>query len=395
MMNRFVSSCCGWGVHLRRFALLAVIIASLVLASSGAPQATAADTPGAEPANQLDEHQRMVNRAVAYLLKQQRGDGSINDKGNRNATAMTAMSLLAMAAVGHTPADETPEGKAMLKALEFVLRDDRQDKYGYFGGKDGSRMYGHGITALMLSELYGMTGNEEIDEEIHRKLAKAVELIVRAQRVRKSRGHEGGWRYEPNSNDSDLSLTVWQLMTLRSAKNAGFDVPKSSIDAAVEYLKRSYHSRRDREGIATNLNSGFTYQAGRNDVRFTPTSMGMLAMQVCGEYEAEEVKGSANWLQDRPPKWGERFFFYGLYYYSQGMYQFGEGLKQEGDKEEGQQVMDAAFDRVMDLLKDRQRGDGSWQSGDSSERSAGNVYCTSMAILSLSVKYHYLPIYQR
>jgi hypothetical protein len=29
------------------------------------------------------------------------------------------------------------------------------------------------------------------------------------------------------------------------------------------------------------------------------------------------------------------------------------------------------------------------------ERGTGRVYCTSLAVLSLSVKYHYLPIYQR
>jgi hypothetical protein len=28
------------------------------------------------------------------------------------------------------------------------------------------------------------------------------------------------------------------------------------------------------------------------------------------------------------------------------------------------------------------------------ERSAGRIYCTALAMLSLSVKYHYLPIYQ-
>ena len=33
--------------------------------------------------------------------------------------------------------------------------------------------------------------------------------------------------------------------------------------------------------------------------------------------------------------------------------------------------------------------------GSGSEGSAGHVYTTSMAILALAVKYHYLPIYQR
>jgi len=47
----------------------------------------------------------------------------------------------------------------------------------------------------------------------------------------------GGWRYlnkrYPHLNDSDLSVTGWQLMFLRSAKNAGFDVPEKNINDGV------------------------------------------------------------------------------------------------------------------------------------------------------------------
>ena len=37
----------------------------------------------------------------------------------------------------------------------------------------------------------------------------------------------GGWRYihDLDDVDSDLSVTGWQLMFLRSARNAGFEVP--------------------------------------------------------------------------------------------------------------------------------------------------------------------------
>ena len=35
----------------------------------------------------------------------------------------------------------------MAKALEFILLEKNQDEVGYFG-KDGGRMYGHGIVTL-------------------------------------------------------------------------------------------------------------------------------------------------------------------------------------------------------------------------------------------------------
>ena len=44
----------------------------------------------------------------------------------------------------------------MKHALDYVLLPENQDATGYFGKADGSRMYGHGITTLMLAEMLGM-----------------------------------------------------------------------------------------------------------------------------------------------------------------------------------------------------------------------------------------------
>src|SRR5204863_5739445 len=88
-----------------------------------------------------------ISRAIDYLVSVQDKDGAITE-GNHNHTAMTSLAIMAMAAVGHQPSDETKQGAAMKKALSFVLRPDRQEVQGYFGGRDGSRMYGHGITTL-------------------------------------------------------------------------------------------------------------------------------------------------------------------------------------------------------------------------------------------------------
>jgi hypothetical protein len=76
------------------------------------------------------------------------------------------------------------------------------------------------------------------------------------------------------------------------------------------------------------------------------------------------------------------------------MYQFGEGLRQEGKEKEGDKFIDDSFKHVIDILESKQQRDGSWR-GSGGESSAGQVYCTTMALLSMSVKYHYLPIYQR
>ncbi len=330
---------------------------------------------------QKDETDIAVDKAIDYLVSKQREDGAIIDKSHD--TTMTALSIMAMASVGIQPADPTPKGQAMQKALSFILQEDRVDDKGYFGSKDGSRMYGHGIITLMLTEMIGMGASEEQDRLIHDRCQKAIDVILSSQKEKKPTHFRGGWRYNPNAKDSDLSVSVWQLMALRSARNDGLQVPASAIRDAVDYLKRSYSSPLDRNGLPEKKASGFTYEPHRSSPTFTMTAAGLLAMQVCGEYESPLVAGAADWLLEHPPKWKERFCSYGTYYYAQGMYQRG------GEHAKTAQQL------VTEMLLEKQATNGSWTAENGSEKGHGAVYATSMSVLSLSVKYHYLPIYQK
>ena len=82
-------------------------------------------------------------------------------------------------------------------------------------------MYCHGISTLMIAEVVGMAPDSALAGEIRPALAKAVELILKAQARKKPKDQEGGWRYQPDSTDSDLSVTGWQVMALRAAGAAG------------------------------------------------------------------------------------------------------------------------------------------------------------------------------
>jgi hypothetical protein len=334
-----------------------------------------------QDAFQADDIDAAVSRGVSYLLTQQKKDGSITDRGHENA--MTALAIMAMASAGHQPADSTPEGVAMTRGLSFLLAEGRQDQHGYYGASDGSRMYGHGIVTLMLTEMLGMGADSIMDAKIHASCQKAIDLIVRSQAVRKAAQARGGWRYTPDAGDSDLSVSVWQVMALRSAKNDGLDVSSDTIDRAIDYLKRSFTSPLDSQGNPRDRKSGFSYEPNGGGPSFTMTSAGLLAMQVCGQYESPLVIGAADWLLEHPPQWSDRFVLYGLYYFAQGMHQRGGSHSEK------------AMQLVSDLLLTRQKPNGSWESSGGEEQNAGAVYCTSMALLSLSVKYHYLPIYQR
>ncbi|MEO1529730.1 MAG: hypothetical protein AAFX06_30295 [Planctomycetota bacterium] len=362
----------------RRNALRSLLMAPALAAVS-------TDLIGAEPPSIDDLYvddvlDRACSRAIDFLLSEQKANGSITSRAH--SLALTSLAIMAFAAVGIEPSEPSKRGDGMRRALDFILEDRNQEDSGYFGGRDGSRMYGHGIVTLMLTEMLGMGASPEQNEKIHDRLEKSLELILRSQAVRKERKLVGGWRYAPGSPDSDLSVTIWQLMALRSAKNDGMPVPIEAIDLALGYLRNSFTGRRQGDRIVGE--GGFSYTPGQSRPSFTMTAAGLLAMQVCGQYEASEVKVAAEWLFNNPPRAsGERYLFYGLYYYAQGMHQLGGKYA-----ERSSQI-------VSSMMLQRQRNDGSWLAPGGEERNIGLVYSTSLAVLSLSVRYHYLPIYQR
>ena len=352
---------------LRRFigSILSIASTALCLAA-----------PALRAADPVDE---ALAKGVKYLVSEQDETGAINTKGRRNETAMTSLALLAMASCGHQPGDPTPAGIAMRKGLASILRPEVQTSDGYFGEKDNSRMYGHGITTLMLSEMLGMGLDSAQDDLLREKTRKALELILKAQKVPKNDLGRGGWRYLPSDTSSDMSVTVWQVMALRAARNAGMDIPKEAIDDAVKYIKRLYSPENDKRGKGRP--GGFGYQDKGNAI--STTAEGLLALQVSGDYESEETLGAAERLFRDGVRTDERWFFYTTYYYAQGMYQ------------RGGKYADAARAKVAELLLPLQSREGYWENGGGDGREAGKVYATSMAILSLAVKNHFLPIYQR
>lgn len=325
-----------------------------------------------------DDIDQAIERGINFLMSNVRNDGSIADRGHE--VAMTSLAIMAMASVGIQPGIDDLRSRIMTHAIDYVLTDRNQDAQGYFGNADGSRMYGHGIVTLMLTEMLGTGATIQQNQRIHESLVKALQLILKAQAVRKPSTLAGGWRYAPSATDSDLSVSVWQLMALRSAKNDGMDVPAASIALALKYLENSYTSPK---GQTTNILGGFSYTPRQGHPSFTMTAAGLLAMQVCGQYESAMVKGASEWLMQNPPRTKERFFHYGVYYYAQGMHQAGGKYAKRADE------------LVPKMLLDMQDPRGAWMANNNEERNIGRVYATALSILSLSVRYHYLPIYQR
>ena len=56
---------------------------------------------------------------------------------------------------------------------------------------------------------------------------------------------------------------------------------------------------------------------------------------------------------------------------------------------------ETARQRTEQILVGAQSAEGNWYPRNGNEKSAGAVYATSLALLSLSIHHHFLPIYQK
>jgi hypothetical protein len=294
-----------------------------------------------------------VEKALKYLAKQQGSDGSW---GN---TAITGFVLLAFMANGHVP-NQGDYGKIVASGVRHLITCCRED--GYLVGPRGGNMYCHGMATLAMTQVYGMTG----DEDVKKVTKKAIDLIVKTQ------NNEGGWRYDPSPTGADISVTIMQVMALRGAKDAGLQVPDKVMEDSIKYINRCY----DR------ASGGYRYQPYSRGAGFARTAAGVCVLQLCGEYEAEEIKRAVEYMERVGDDRGH--YWYGHYYAAHAMNQVG------GEKWE------TYYKRMRDrLLADGyQRDTGEWY--DSRREAAyGPSYQTAIAVLILSVPTHYLPIYQK
>jgi hypothetical protein len=314
---------------------------------------------------------RAIDRGLQNLkAMQSRLDGSWHGRGAAENPAVTSLAVMAFLSAGHVPG-EGPYGEVVENGIRWVLR--KQAPNGLIATAGGHEMYHHGICTLMLAEVAGMTDGE-LGKEVRHKLEKAVAIILKAQRTR---GEErGGWRYHVAPVDgADISVTGWQLMALRAAKNVGCDVPAENIEKAVDFLKRCQDPR----------SGGFRYlPGGRLTVACTGTSI--LGLEICGKerhHTPETLRGGAFLIQSHNlPYWNQEWFFYSIYYGAQAAFQLGGNY------------WSVYRPRLHEVLLRNQSGSGFWE-GKSADSSYGRAYCTAMAILALTVEYRYLPIYQR
>lgn len=308
---------------------------------------------------------KAVDRGFEYLLSVEQPDGSFPESNGRSTgiSSLVGMSLLAK---GHVPG-QGRYGDAINRRIDYALAHTSPEGLVDCGDHGNGPMYAHNISALFLSEVSGMVDLER-QGRLDVALAKAIQVILRAQAVPKSDEHKGGWRYQPNSNDSDLSCSGWALMALRSARLNGAPVPPQAITDAVDYTLRRMERKIGH--------FGYMDQFQHKD---SLTGAGLLCLELCGRHGTPDNLRAGDWiLENHPGLPRAEFEFYGNYYNAQGMFQLGG------------KYWKTYADWMYPHYLESQNEDGSWLG----ER-FGRVYGTTMMILAFTVPARQLPIYQR
>ncbi len=312
-----------------------------------------------------DSVNEAVDKGLTYLVSQQ--DTVTGTFKGSMPNTYTALSCMALMASGHLPG-RSHYGENLRRGILHLVRATQSNE-GYLGQEGSARMYGHGICTLALCEAYGMMEEERDNALIKEALERAIKIIINAQATTGIK--RGGWRYNPKPGDADLSVTAWQILALRAAQNCQLEIPEKTITEAVDYIRRSY----------TPSHKGFSYSPG-GSVSLAMRSAGVVCMNALGltknDKDKAMIRSAAEPLLNLDPKSGSHFY-YQTYYVATAANMAGEDYREN------------LLPKVESILMDLQLPTGEFRKHSGHE---GGVYATAFSVISLCVRYQFLPIYQ-
>jgi len=232
-----------------------------------------------------------VLRALRWLKKNQQADGSWKSQ----KIAMTGLAVLTFLAHGDKPGSSTEEfGLTVQKALDFLIKQQKDD--GRFNGVDGNE-YAHLIATYALSEAYGMTMNPNVKAAAEKALAP----IIKGQHP--TGGWD--YRMNPNPSDGtshgmkageyrdDTSYMGWAVQALKAAKMANIHV--EGLEKAYKLAPRGFKKNAAKGG-------GFGYTS---PAKGGLTSVGVLCMMFLGASGEREVRESIELMDEWRPSFSK------------------------------------------------------------------------------------------
>ena len=244
-----------------------------------------------------------VLAGLRWLVKVQQPNGAWHFSGSfpqsaakrlEDDHAATAMALLAFQGYGVTPDSHHPQliefVQPVRRGWEWLLRQQNPD--GSFvspSAKNTNRFYTHGFCTIALCELLAMTGGEPFREPAQR----GIDYCVRHQSLRR-----GGWRYLPDrfSDQSDMSVTGWIVLALKSGESVGLTVPPETYIKVMKLLDSMMVSNQ------------YKYRDEEPEPRISMTAEALLCRILLGWRRSDpRLAAGVQFILDTPPSFADHY----------------------------------------------------------------------------------------
>ena len=297
-----------------------------------------------------EEVDRMYVKGMQFLARTQArtAPGPTNRAAtNRPSTAWPWSAFWPMAMIRIS----APTARPFIAGWIFILKD-MDPKTGYIGNFHVQPRLRHAGPGRVLRR-------RGRSRALAPALQKAVRLIVNAQK----QNAVHAWRYSPESQDADTTVSGAQMVALVAARNAGMAVPEEAIQNGLKF----FLSCQTPEG-----GFGYISPIAPNATR---TAIGCVVFALAKEKNSAAFKNAFNFFKDAQPDRAYPQYF--LYYASQAYFHGSPELWQGWNRAN------------IKMLRSTQTPDGNW------EGQLGSTFATSGSLLSLALNYRYLPIYER
>jgi len=262
---------------------------------------------------------RATRTANLKWVKPGEADGDAGFAENRDV-AGTALGLLCFAGSGHVHTDG--EYKEFLaKAVAHLKSTQGSD--GCFGEVAyASMVHDSAIATMALAEVYALSN----DESLKPVVAKGVEWILSAQ------NDNAGWRYGVKGDDSDMQMTGWCLMALKSAKLAGIEADYDKAWAAAgKFMEKmtvpidgTPRSGYTMPGAGSPRNRATVDWAKTPDMDAIHVTCRLFSGDKKWDLKNKDLKKQAELFNANPPKWEDKQVDLQYWYFATlAMFQYG------------------------------------------------------------------------
>ncbi len=346
------------------------------------------------------ETELAVERGLAWLARHQAKDGHWGEDclgtgeatcclgpkhctsaGGAFSVAQAGLATLAFQAGGQYGSNAKVHSEVVRHGLDWLVTQQGENGALYtrgLGENHHDHMYEHGIAAWALCDACAVaTAAGKTAEPRCRAAAEKAVRFIESQQHR-----DGGWRYSPRPDEaSDTSVSGWQVLALKSAKDAGIAVSSTCLEKAVRFFRSCRW-----------LDTGKTrYYVFASEPTPAVSGAGLLVQEfVLEQPDAEWVRQGAEYLADfADSQWSSaeldsQTHLYAWHYCALAMFQHGGEFWKRWNDSVQERVRGAQDQDSQSCTL----GSWDWQSDDFGKQ-GGRITTTALATLTLEVYYRY------